>query len=254
MIGSGKRHPERGTPFAVPKTLPKSADARTQPTVLAVDESSAGNNLQEDCADAPDTAPKKELVSVQDAEQSGAVKSPIKKRSASCRDENGEDDEDGEECAAATKMRRGEDSEEGQTRMVTGGCHDPKPADAPTPTTVPAADESSTGNNLQGDCADAPDPAPRKQLVGVENAKHVGAMKPPTKKRVASCRGDDCEDDEDGGECAAATKMRRGEDSEEGQTRIVTGGCYDPRCDPHRNEEVYTRKEGWVFRRRLERL
>ena len=139
------------------------------------------------------------------------------------------DGEDGEECAAATKMRRCEDSEEGQTRIVTGGCHDPKPADAP-------------------------DPAPRKQLVGVENAKHVGAMKPPTKKRVASCRGEDCEDDEDGGECAAATKMRRGEDSEEGQTRIVTGCCYDPRCDPDRIEEVYTRKEGWVFRRRLERL
>ena len=36
------------------------------------------------------------------------------------------------------------------------------------------------------------------------------------------------EDDEDGEECAAATKMRRGEDSEEGQTLIVTGGCYDP--------------------------
>ena len=115
-----------GTPFAVPKTLPKSADAPTQPTVLAADESSTGNNLQEDCADAPDTAPKKELVSVQDAEQSGAVKPPTKKRSASCRDENGEDDEDGEECAAATKMRRGEDSEEGQTRIVTGGCYDPR--------------------------------------------------------------------------------------------------------------------------------
>ena len=97
MIGSGKRHPERGTPFAVPKTLPKSADARTQPTVLAADESSAGNSLQEDCPDAPDTAPKKELVSVQDAEQSGAMKPPSKKRSASCRDENGEDDEGGED-------------------------------------------------------------------------------------------------------------------------------------------------------------
>ena len=126
MIGSGKRHPERGTPFAVPKTLPKSADARTQPTVLAADESSAGNNLQEDCADAPDTAPKKELVSVQDAEQSGAVKPPTKKRSASCRGEDGEDDEDGEECAAATKLRRGEDGEEGQTRIVTTTCYDPR--------------------------------------------------------------------------------------------------------------------------------
>ena len=164
------------------------------------------------------------------------------------------DGEDGEECAAATKMRRCEDSEEGQTRIVTGGCHDPKPADAPTPTTVPAADESSTGNNLQGDCADAPDSAPRKELVGVENAKQIGAMKPPTKKRSASCRGEDGEDDEDGEECAAATKLRRGEDGEEGQTRIVTGACYDPRFDPDRIEEVYTRKKGWVFRRRLERL
>ena len=130
----------------------------------------------------------------------------------------------------------------------------PKPADAPTPPTVPAADESSTGNNLQGDCADAPDTAPRKELVGVENAKQIGAMKPPTKKRSASCRGEDGEDDEDGEECAAATKLRRGEDGEEGQTRIVTGACYDPRFDPDRIEEVYTRKKGWVFRRRLERL
>ena len=47
-------------------------------------------------------------------------------------------------------------------------------------------------------------------------------MKPPTKKRSASCRGEDGEDDEDGEECAAATKLRRGEDGEEGQTRIVT--------------------------------
>ena len=127
----------------------------------------------------------------------------------------------------------------------------PKPADAPTPPSVPAADESFTGNNLQGDCADAPDPAPRKQLVGVENAKQIGAMKPPKKKRSASCRG---EDGEDGEECAAATKLRRGEDGEEGQTRIVTGACYDPRFDPDRIEEVYTRKKGWVFRRRLERF
>ena len=48
-----------------------------------------------------------------------------------------------------------------------------------------------------------------------------------------------------------ATKMRRGEDSEEGQTRIVSGGCHDPRCDPDWNEEVYTQEKGWVFRRRL---
>ena len=107
------------TPFAVPKTLPKPADAPTQPTVPAADESSTGNSLQGDCADAPDTAPKKELVGEEDAEQSGAVKPPTKKRSASCRGEDGEDDEDGEECAAATKLRRGEDGEEGQTRIVT---------------------------------------------------------------------------------------------------------------------------------------
>ena len=76
-----------GTPSAVPTTLPKSADAPTQPTVLAADRSSTGNNLQENCADSPDTAPKKELGSVQDTEQSGAMKPPSKKRSASCRDE-----------------------------------------------------------------------------------------------------------------------------------------------------------------------
>ena len=88
----------------------------------------------------------------------------------------------------------------------------PKPADAATPSpTVPAADESSTGNSLSGDCANAPDTAPRNELVGVSK-----------KKRSASCRGEDGEDDEDGEECAAATKLRRGEDGEEGQTRIVT--------------------------------
>ena len=97
-----------GTPFAVLKTLPKSADAPTQPTVLAADESSTGNSLSGDCANAPDTAPRNELVGVSK-----------KKRSASCRGEDGEDDEDGEECAAATKLRRGEDGEEGQTRIVT---------------------------------------------------------------------------------------------------------------------------------------
>ena len=132
-----------------------------------------------------------------------------------------------------------------KNRVVQIGC---------TPHTVRSANESSTGNNLQGDCADAPDTAPRKELVGVENAKQIEAMQPPTKKRSASCRGEDGEDDEDGEECAAATKLRRGEDGEEGQTRIVTGACYDPRFDPDRIEEVYTRKEGWVFRRRLGRL
>ena len=50
-----------GTPSAVPKTLPKSANAPTQPTVLAADKSSTGNNLQENCADSPDTAPKLRL-------------------------------------------------------------------------------------------------------------------------------------------------------------------------------------------------
>ena len=45
-----------GTPSAVPKTLPKSANAPTQPTVLAADRSSTGNNLQENCADSIDTA------------------------------------------------------------------------------------------------------------------------------------------------------------------------------------------------------
>ena len=99
----------------------------------------------------------------------------------------------------------------------------PKPADAATPSpTVPAADESSTGNSLSGDCANAPDTAPRNELVGVSK-----------KKRSASCRGEDGEDDEDGEECAAATKLRRGEDGEEGQTRIVTTTCYDPRFDPN---------------------
>ena len=49
------------TPFAVPKTLPKPADAPTQPTVPAADESSTGNSLQGDCADAPDTAQRKNL-------------------------------------------------------------------------------------------------------------------------------------------------------------------------------------------------
>ena len=129
----------------------------------------------------------------------------------------------------------------------------PKPADAPTPPTVPAADESSTGNNLQGDCADAadaPNTAPRKELVGVANSKQIEAMQPPIKKRSASCRGEECEDDEDGAECAAATKLRRGEDGEEGQTRIRTITCYDPRRDPDQIEEEYTGGK-WVFRRRL---
>ena len=131
-----------------------------------------------------------------------------------------------------------------KNRVVQIGC---------TPHTVRSANESSTGNNLQGDCADAPDTAPRKELVGVENAKQIGAMKPPTKKRSASCRGEDGEDDEDGEECAAATKLRRGEDGEEGQTRIRTSTCYDPRRDPDQIEEEYTGGK-WVFRRRLERL
>ena len=44
----------------------------------------------------------------------------------------------------------------------------PKPADAPTPPMVPAAHESFTENNLQGDCGDAADAsttAPRKEHV-----------------------------------------------------------------------------------------
>ena len=119
----------------------------------------------------------------------------------------------------------------------------PKPADAPTPPSVPAADESFTGNNLQGDCADAAD-APNEELVGVANAKQIEAMQPPIKKRSASCRG------EDGEEGAAATKLRRGEDGEEGQTRIVTTTCHDPRFDPDKIEEKCIQGK-WVFSRRL---
>ena len=37
-----------GTPSAVPKTLPKSANAPTQPAILAADRSSTGNNLQDE--------------------------------------------------------------------------------------------------------------------------------------------------------------------------------------------------------------
>ena len=129
----------------------------------------------------------------------------------------------------------------------------PKPADAPTPPMVPAAHESFTGNNLQGDCGDAADAsntAPRKEHVGVANDKKIEAMPPPIKKRSASCRGEECEDDEDGEECAAAIKLRRGEDGEEGQTRIVTTTCHDPSFDPDKIVEKYIQGE-WVFSRRL---
>ena len=46
-------------------------------------------------------------------------------------------------------------------------------------------------------------------------------MPPPRKKRSASCDGEECEDDEDGKKRAAGIKLRRGENAEEGQTRIV---------------------------------
>ena len=113
------------------------------------------------------------------------------------------------------------------------------PKDIPTKTELPSPEKN---------------PAPTPMVPAADESKQIEAMQPPTKKRSASCRGEDGEDDEDGEECAAATKLRRGEDGEEGQTRIVTGACYDPRFDPDRIEEVYTRKKGWVFRRRLERL
>ena len=83
----------------------------------------------------------------------------------------------------------------------------------------------------------------KKELVSVEDAEQSAAVKPPTKKRSASCRDKNGEDNEDGEQCAAATKLRRGEDSEEGQTKIVPGACYDPGFNPDRIEEVYTQKK-----------
>ena len=109
------------------------------------------------------------------------------------------------------------------------------PKDIPTKTELPSPEKN---------------PAPTPMVPAADESKQIEAMQPPTKKRSASCRGEDGEDDEDGEECAAATKLRRGEDGEEGQTRIVTTTCYDPRVDPDQIEEKYIRGK-WVFSRRL---
>ena len=72
---------------------------------------------------------------------------------------------------------------------------------------VAAAHDSFTGNNLQEDWGDATDDsnaAPGKKHAGVANDKEIEAMPPPRKKRSASCDGEECEDDEDGKERAAA--------------------------------------------------
>ena len=129
----------------------------------------------------------------------------------------------------------------------------PKADDAPTPPMVPAAHESFTGNNLQEDCGDAADACnttPRKEHVGVANDKKNDAMPPPIKKRSASCRDEERENDKDSKECAAAIKLHRGEDGEAGQTRIVTTTCHNPSFDPDEIVEKYIQGE-WVFSRRL---
>ena len=100
---------------------------------------------------------------------------------------------------------------------------------------VAAAHDSFTGNNLQEDWGDATDDsnaAPGKKHAGVANDKEIEAMPPPRKKRSASCDGEECEDDEDGKKRAAAIKLRRGENAEEGQTRIVTTTCQGLHFDP----------------------
>ena len=129
----------------------------------------------------------------------------------------------------------------------------PKADDAPTPPMVPAAHESFTGNNLQEDCGDAADASNttrRKKNVSVGNDKKNDAMPPPIKKRSASCRDEERENDKDSKECAAAIKLHRGEDGEAEQTRIVTTTCHNPSFDPDEIVEKYIQGE-WVFSRRL---
>ena len=87
---------------------------------------------------------------------------------------------------------------------------------------VPAAHKSFTGSEQQGDCEDAENASttgPRKEHVGDANDKKFEAMPPPIKKRSASCRGEECEDDEESEECTPAITLRRGENGEAGQNK-----------------------------------
>ena len=74
-------------------------------------------------------------------------------------------------------------------------------------------------------------------------------MPPPIKKRSASCRGEECEDDEESEECTPAIKLRRGEIGEEGKKNVTTT-CHNPGFDPDKIVEKYIQGE-WDFGRRL---
>ena len=127
-----------------------------------------------------------------------------------------------------------------------------KPADGPTPPMVSAAHESFTWTNLQGDCGDAANAsttAPGKEHVADANDKKFEAMPPPIKKRSASCRGEECEDDEESEECTPAIKLRRGEIGEEGKKNVTTT-CHNPGFDPDKIVEKYIQGER-EFGRRL---